>query len=102
MSLNIVNKKLNIDSNEMTFVYFYKPTCIHCSRLKPVLDTFVNENNVNFYKVDTSKNINFIRDTMKTDTPIKFIPFLLVFKNGNVFKVFSNNITLINLKKVLN
>ena len=68
--------------------------------LKPVLDIFSNEYD-NLFKVDTSKNSDFIQNTLSTNTPVKFIPFMIIFENGVVKKIFNNNITLENLKKLL-
>lgn len=67
-----------------TFVFFFTPDCVYCNDVKPA---FVHLSKVirgcNFFFCDVSDNYLPSIST-HSKTPITYVPFLLLFANGQV------------------
>ncbi len=65
-------------------VDFYADWCGPCKMMSPIIDEISNEVEAKVFKVNVDENMN-----LAEKFEIMSIPTIIVFKNGEVFKVFN-------------
>ena len=67
-----------------SFVFFFTDDCTWCNDVKPAFN-YLSEmiRGVNFAYMDVAQNNLQLRDmSLRTQTPIEYVPLLLLFRNG--------------------
>ncbi|ABF82050.1 hypothetical protein MIV020R [Invertebrate iridescent virus 3] len=90
-------------SGKYSIVMFYTDTCPQCSVLKPIVLYFVGDPLlqiclVNVYDSDSQ---NIIPMSLKSTTPLEYVPFIVFYVNGLPFKIFDGESTLLNFKNFI-
>ena len=68
----------------ITLVDFYANWCMPCLRMQKQIEDFSESNqHVNVFKYDVDKGINVWADVQK-QFQIRSIPFIIIYKNGEV------------------
>lgn len=62
----------------------YSPGCPHCPKAIEQVKLACSRTGVKMAIMDATSNMDFIRDTVGTTTPINEVPFILNFVNGMV------------------
>lgn len=70
--------------NGITLVDFYAPWCMPCMRMARQVEDFGTANpNVNVYKYNIDNGV-MIWEKVKKEFSIRSIPFVLIYRNGEV------------------
>jgi thioredoxin 1 len=68
----------------VTLVDFYANWCMPCLRMQSEVETFQEANpNVNVFKYDVDKGVN-IWSNVKEQFKVRSIPFVVIYKDGEV------------------
>ena len=70
-----------MDEKESFAIYVYTPGCTSCAAFKPVLDKYINDNNLKFYTISypiLKESNNPIKDL------VKFAPSVIIYNEGKL------------------
>jgi len=69
------------DNNESFGIYLYLPGCLTCQSFKPILNEFIELNNITLYSISYTK----IKDTRNTlYSNIEYAPSVVLFNEGKL------------------
>ncbi len=84
MIINLNNEDFNeLIKDNTVVVDFYANWCGPCKMLGPVLEEIAKEKNIKLIKVDVDKH-----DTLARNYGVMSIPYVLIFKNGEISNKF--------------
>ena len=70
----------------MSLVMFYSTECVHCQKLIPIIKTLPNiVNGCQFAIINVSKNRQIIGMSQQSKSPIKYVPYIILYVNGQPF-----------------
>ena len=78
-NLDTLNK---LEEDKESFVVFvYMPNCSTCASFKPIVEEFINMNELTFYSISTDLIFDNDNSIMKK---IEYAPSILIYKKGKV------------------
>lgn len=84
--------KLCIKLRGLSFIYFSSDNCKHCEDFLPVfrkLPTIIG--GCHFGTINVSKNMNVVKASSKSTTPIKYVPYCIMYIDGVPFMRYDGN-----------
>lgn len=82
VELNDIDSFLELENSKESFgIYIYTPGCISCNNFKPILETFLDENNLQIYSISYSK-LKDKSNTLKKN--IEYAPSVALFYEGEL------------------
>jgi len=83
---NLRNQLLCNNIPGMSLVMFYSTECVHCQKLIPIIKTLPNiVNGCQFAIINVSKNRQIVGMSQKSKSPIKYVPYIILYVNGQPF-----------------
>ena len=84
VELNNLDEFINLEKNKESFgIYIYTPGCISCNNFKPILEEFLDLNNIQLYSISFSK-LRDKNNTLKKN--IEYAPSVALFYEGELMK----------------
>lgn len=85
-----------------SLVLFYSKECVHCHTFIPVFKRIPSViSGCQFGLVNVTRNINLVKLSKKTISPIKFVPYVLLYVNGKPFLQYDGPRTEDGVKKFI-
>ena len=84
--------KLCIRMVGLSFVYFSSNNCKYCDEFLPIfkeLPTLIG--GCHFGTINVSNNMNLVKVSMKSTTPIKYVPYCIMYIDGVPFMRYDGN-----------
>lgn len=87
------NINLCTEINGISVVLFYSPACVHCNRVAiPLIKSMPNVLRGCIYgMINVSTNKQLIDSSQNSTTPIKFVPFFVLYYNGMPYAIFNSS-----------
>lgn len=77
------NKNLFLQKPKFCFVLFFTESCHFCKSIFPIFEYFSTITvDCDFFIINVEKNHRVVQISQKTQTPITFVPLLLLFNGG--------------------
>lgn len=87
---------------ELTLVLFYTNDCPHCKPILPLFQQLAARlQGCKYALMNVGENYAGALLSRKTNTPINYVPFVLLYYNGTVLKQFKAQYTFDNLRDFL-
>jgi thiol-disulfide isomerase/thioredoxin len=95
--------RCRIDNGPL-YILFYSTDCPHCKTALPAFRALPNSfPSHKFGLINISNNPSVVHKSKQSDTPIKYVPSVILYHNGSPHFRFTSKITLDNLRSfVLN
>lgn len=71
--------------NNLSLVLFYSTKCVHCQNCMPIIKEIPKRYNgckVGIINVGKQENRSLIQLSSMTNTPIKYVPYIILYVNG--------------------
>jgi thiol-disulfide isomerase/thioredoxin len=94
----IQSDKINILKNKLrgfSLVFFYSPDCIHCKKVTPIYKELFKSLTGIYYSICNVKLCQpLIRASHTTNTPITYVPLIILYVDGIPIQRYDGNYTL--------
>lgn len=88
------NVILNTGIQGLSLLMFYSPKCVHSTHLLPKFKKLSNSiNNCVFGIINVSNNKRVILMSEKTATPIRHVPYIILYLNGQPYMIYNGSHT---------
>lgn len=85
-----------------SLVLFYSKKCVHCHTFIPIFKRIPSLiSGCHFGLVNVTQNVNLIKLSESTISPIKFVPYVLLYVNGKPFLRYDGPRSEIGVKKFI-
>lgn len=86
----------------LSFVYFYSNDCAYCDIFKPIFEELPKEiGGCHFAMINVSDCKQIVKASTNTTTPIKYVPYLILYINNTPFMRYDGERELTSIKKFI-
>ena len=89
----------------LSFILYYSNNCPHCENMLSImqsLPTKIQGIQMAIFNVSTDANKQVVLKSIKTNTPLKYVPYMLFYVNGKPYVQYTGEYKLDNILSFLN
>lgn len=84
----------------LSLILFYSTSCKYCNTILPIFKTLPGTmNGCQFGIINVSTEKKIIEMSKKTNTPLQYVPFILLYFNGKPFMLYNDDHDINKLRK---